>query len=65
MRSSILGSMTRRYPSLSQSAVYVRKPFTIGMRAVRGWASNATQTVLHRVAAWVKSAAQLQLGWVR
>ena len=35
--------------SRSQSAVYVRKPFTVGAGAAEGWASNATQTVLDRV----------------
>jgi hypothetical protein len=31
-------------------------------RAVQGWASNATETVLDRVAIWVKPAVQLRLG---
>jgi hypothetical protein len=48
--------------SRSQSAVYVRKLFTIGTPC---FASNATETVLGRVAIWVKSAAQLRLGSVQ
>jgi hypothetical protein len=38
--------MTDDMRSQSQSAGNVRKPFTSARRAVQGWASNATQTVL-------------------
>jgi hypothetical protein len=44
--------------SRSQSAVYVRKAFTIGTPCVQSWASNVTETVLDRVATWVKPASR-------
>ena len=51
MRPSIFGSMTRRHtlsdPVRSLKPQIVRPAF----RAMQGWASNATQTFLDRVAA--------------